>query len=103
MSLEVTSNPNPEDEAQIIEGTRGFNLKHMPKDFKPHCIFDRLIDAVLGVLKKYRPAFFEHDNTDEIDKWRSLESRWRSIKPRDIPEITEKWPESPPLRLLRLK
>jgi hypothetical protein len=61
-----------------------------------------VIDAVLGVLKKHRPAFFEHDNTDEIQIWRSLESSWRSIKPSDIPEITENWPESPPMHLLRL-
>jgi GNAT superfamily N-acetyltransferase len=42
MNLEVTSNPNPEDETRIIEGTRGFNLQHMPKDVKPLCVFDRL-------------------------------------------------------------
>ena len=47
MSLEITSNPNPEDETQIIEGTREFNLKHMPKDVKPLCVFDRLDSGVI--------------------------------------------------------
>lgn len=42
MSLEVTSEPSPEDEARVIDGTRGFNLEHMPKDVKPLCVFDRL-------------------------------------------------------------
>jgi len=42
MNLEVTSDPSLEDEAQVIEGTRCFNLKHMPKDVKPLCVFDRL-------------------------------------------------------------
>jgi GNAT superfamily N-acetyltransferase len=42
MSLEVTSDPNPEDEWKIIEGTRTYNRIHMPKDLEPLCIFDRL-------------------------------------------------------------
>lgn len=63
----------------------------------------RVIDAVLGVLKKYRPPFFEHANTDEIQEWRTLETRWRAIKPTDVPEITRTWPQSPPLSLLRFK
>ncbi|MGK0186797.1 MAG: hypothetical protein ACI9R3_002580 [Verrucomicrobiales bacterium] len=63
----------------------------------------KVIDAVLGVLKKYRPAFFEHADTDEIEEWRALESRWRSMKPTDIPEMTREWPDSPSMRLLRLK
>ena len=51
MSIEITSNPNPADEAQIIEGTRGFNLKHMPKDFRPLCVFDRLANGeIVGGL-----------------------------------------------------
>ena len=42
MSLELTSHPDPADELLVVNGTRGFNLKHMPKDFRPLCIFDRL-------------------------------------------------------------
>ncbi|MEM7696838.1 MAG: GNAT family N-acetyltransferase [Verrucomicrobiota bacterium] len=42
MNLDVTSDPSPEDEARVVDGTRGFNLKHMPKDVKPLCVFDRL-------------------------------------------------------------
>ena len=42
MSLEVTSEPSPEDESRVIDETRDFNLKHMPKDMKPLCVFDRL-------------------------------------------------------------
>ena len=42
MSLEVTSDPSPEDEIIVIEGTRNFNLLHMPKDVEPLCVFDRL-------------------------------------------------------------
>lgn len=45
MSLEITSNPDPGDEARIIEGTRGFNLKHMPKDIRPLFVFDRLANG----------------------------------------------------------
>jgi GNAT superfamily N-acetyltransferase len=54
MTLEVTSNPNLKDETRIIEGTRGFNLKYMPKDFKPLCVFDRLVDGeiVAGLTGK---------------------------------------------------
>ena len=42
MSLEVTSVPSPEDESLVVDGTRSFNLKHMPKDVKSLCVFDRL-------------------------------------------------------------
>lgn len=42
MSLEVTSDPNREDESKIIEGTRAYNGFFMPKDFEPLCVFDRL-------------------------------------------------------------
>lgn len=42
MSLHVTTDPNPEDESRIIAGTRSFNLKSMPNDGQPLCVFDRL-------------------------------------------------------------
>lgn len=42
MSLEVTSHPNREDESKIIEGTRAYNGLHVPKDFEPLCVWDRL-------------------------------------------------------------
>ncbi len=62
----------------------------------------KVIDAVLGVLKKNRPPFFAHADTEETQEWSALEQRWRTMKPTDIPEFTSKWPESPSMRLLRL-
>ncbi|MEM9282619.1 MAG: GNAT family N-acetyltransferase [Verrucomicrobiota bacterium] len=51
MNLEVTSDPAPEDAAQVIEGTRGYNLKHMPDDVEPLCVFDRLASGeIVGGL-----------------------------------------------------
>ncbi|MGJ8678596.1 MAG: GNAT family N-acetyltransferase [Akkermansiaceae bacterium] len=54
MSLEVTSDSNPEDEAWVVKGTRAFNLQQMPKDVKPLCIFDRLNsgEIVAGLIGK---------------------------------------------------
>lgn len=51
MSIEVTSTPNPEDENRVIDETRSFNLKHMPKDVKSLCVFDRLASGeIVGGL-----------------------------------------------------
>ncbi|BDS07321.1 N-acetyltransferase [Oceaniferula spumae] len=54
MSLEVTSAPNAEDENRIIDETRSFNLKHIPKDVEPLCVFDRLANGeiVAGLIGK---------------------------------------------------
>ena len=54
MNLEVTSDPSPDDESRVIDWTRGFNLKHMPKDFKSLCVFDRLAngEVIAGLTGK---------------------------------------------------
>ncbi|MDF1657881.1 MAG: GNAT family N-acetyltransferase [Verrucomicrobiales bacterium] len=51
MNLEITSEPDPADENKIIAETRSFNLKCMPDDVKPLCVFDRLADGqIIGGL-----------------------------------------------------
>lgn len=54
MRLELTSNPTPEDESKVVEGTRAFNRLHMPKDVEPLCIFDRLAsgEIIAGLTGK---------------------------------------------------
>ena len=42
MSLELTSNPSPEDELKVVDGIRAFNRLHMSGDVEPLCIFDRI-------------------------------------------------------------
>ncbi|MDA7922201.1 GNAT family N-acetyltransferase [Verrucomicrobiales bacterium] len=42
MSLELTSNPSPEDEIKVVDGIRSFNRLHMPSDVEPLCVFDRI-------------------------------------------------------------
>jgi len=42
MSLEVTSNPNREDELRVVEKTRGYNDQYLKNDVETLCVFDRL-------------------------------------------------------------
>ena len=56
---------------------------------------NKVRDAALTMLKKYRPAFFDYNESDEVRDWVALEERWQSASTEEILAKVALWREKP--------